>query len=480
MLRPSARSKLAGTSTASGASRQMTGSNSPRRARSARLSSSAAAAAGSWPVRGRTRPRYLITSARVQALLSCWASATAFCAARAISSCVRPGLSGVCVYAAALGHTEGTGELVCPARVQLRDVQRATLGGACLEVGRLRELRELALGRRAAVVLLEPRGAGTQIRGDGFAAGGEHAHHLPGDAHDLEAVAVVAGDPFDAEPAGEGFFQVLGDDRGDGADVLVVAERVRGPPFPVGGCPGDVGDLGVDVQLHVAVAGGVLEPVGHGQVGFVPLAGFAAVDAGVVGSGAGVAGFALEVAEARLDGLVDHVVDFGDQGGPVLVAVFVSGLAGQAGGLAAGGVEDRDGLGQGEGQVEEQGALAGLLDGLGAEFALAFGGGMRLGGQQLGVEVGGFAAAGRGPAELGAVGGLALTEQQVIGFAVNLLAGLQGEGLRAGAPPAAWWFSPAFAGLDVIAGRVLGGTAVSLLPDVLEVIPFAQGCYNCH
>src|ERR1039457_6115094 len=299
------------------------------------------------------------------------------------------------------GHAEGTGELVRPARVQLREVQRATLGGPCLEVGRLRELRELALGRRAAVVLLEPRGAGTQVRGNGFAAGGEQAPHLPADALDLEAVAVIAGGPFVAEPAGEGFFRVLGDDRGDGADGLVVAERVRGPPFPVGGCPGDVGDLGVDVQLHVAVAGGVLEPVGHGQVGLVPLAGFAAVDAGVVGSGAGVAGFALEVAEARLDGLVDHVVDFGDQGGPVLVAFFVSGLAGQAGVLAEGGVEDRDGLGQGEGQVEEQGALAGLLDGLGAEFALAFGGGMRLGGQQLGVEVGGFAAAGRGPAELG-------------------------------------------------------------------------------
>src|ERR1019366_2734778 len=42
-----------------------------------------------------------------------------------------------------------------------------------------------------------------------------------------------------------------------------------------------VGDLGVDVQLHVAVARGVLEPVRYGQVGFVPLAGFTAVDAGV-------------------------------------------------------------------------------------------------------------------------------------------------------------------------------------------------------
>ena len=80
----------------------------------------------------------------------------------------------------------------------------------------------------------------------------------------------------------------------------------------------------------------------HDQVGFVPLAGFAAVDAGVVGAGAGVAGLTLEVAEPGVDGLVDHVVDFSDQGGPVLVAFVVSGLAGQAGVLAEGGVEDRD------------------------------------------------------------------------------------------------------------------------------------------
>ena len=76
-------------------------------------------------------------------------------------------------------------------------------------------------------------------------------------------MAIVAGDPFQAEPGGEGFFQVLGDDRGDRADVLVVAERVRGAPLAVGGGPSGVGDLGVDVQLHVAVAGGVLQPVRH-------------------------------------------------------------------------------------------------------------------------------------------------------------------------------------------------------------------------
>jgi hypothetical protein len=58
----------------------------------------------------------------------------------------------------------------------------------------------------------------------------------------------------------------------------------------------------VDVQLHVAVAGGVLQPVRHRQVGLLPLAGLPAVDPGVMRAGAGVAGLPLEVAEARPDG----------------------------------------------------------------------------------------------------------------------------------------------------------------------------------
>ena len=189
---------------------------------------------------------------------------------------------------------------------------------------------------------------------------------------------------------------MLGDDRGDGADVLVVAQGVRGAPFPVGSGLGDVGDLGVDVQLHVAVAGGVLQPVRHGQVGLVPLAGLPPVHPGVVRAGAGVAGFPLEVAEPGVHGLPDHVIDLGDQSGPVLVAFFVSCLAGQAGILAQRGVKDRDRLGQRDGQVEEQGALARLSGGLDPQFPLALRRGMRLGGQQLGVHVGGFAAAVRG------------------------------------------------------------------------------------
>ena len=181
-----------------------------------------------------------------------------------------------------------------------------------------------------------------------------------------------------------------------------------------------------------------------------------------------------------MHGLPDHVVDLADQAGPVLVAVLVSGLAGQAGVLAEGGVEDRDGLGQRDRQVEEQRALAGLPDGLGPELALALGGGVQLGGQQLHVQVGGFAAITRRPAQLGAIWGLALAEQQVIRLALDHLARLQAKSPRAGTPPAARRFSPALAGLDVIAGRVLDRAAVHLLPDVVKVIALAQRRHNCH
>jgi len=95
----------------------------------------------------------------------------------------------------------------------------------------------------------------------------------------------------------------------------------------------------------------------------------------------------------------DHVVDLGDQGGPVGVAVFVAGLAGEAGVLAEGGVEERDRLGQRNRQVEEQRTLAGLPGGLDPQFAATLGGGMRLGGQQLRVQVSGFAAVSRRPAQ---------------------------------------------------------------------------------
>jgi hypothetical protein len=101
------------------------------------------------------------------------------------------------------GNADSLGELIRPARVQLREVQRAALRRAGREVGRLRQLRQLPLRRRAAILVLEPRCTGAQVGGDGLAPGGEQAHHLAGDALDLEPVAVVARDPLHAEPAGQ-------------------------------------------------------------------------------------------------------------------------------------------------------------------------------------------------------------------------------------------------------------------------------------
>ena len=131
-------------------------------------------------------------------------------------------------------HAEGARELVRPARVYLREVERAVLGVARLEVGRLREPRQLALRRLAAQSLLELRRADTQVRGDRLPARGKHAHHLTADAFDLEAVPVIACYPRHAEPAGQRLLQVLGHDRGDRADVLVVTQGIRRPPLPVG------------------------------------------------------------------------------------------------------------------------------------------------------------------------------------------------------------------------------------------------------
>ena len=105
---------------------------------------------------------------------------------------------------------------------------------------------------------------------------------------------------------------------------------------------------------------------------------------------------------------------------------------------------------------------------------------MRFGGQQPGVHVRDLPAAVRRPAQRGAVGGFALAEEQVVGFALDRLAVLEAEGLGAGAPPAAGRLPAALAGLDVVAGRVLGHAAVDLLPDVIQVVALAKGRNNRH
>jgi hypothetical protein len=99
--------------------------------------------------------------------------------------------------------------------------------------------------------------------------------------------------------------------------------------------------------------------------------------------------------------------------------------------------------------------LASLPGSFDPQFAAPFGGGVRLGGQQLRVQVGCLAAVARWAAELGAVGSFTLAEQQVIRFALDPLAMVEAQRFGARAPPASRRFTSALAGLDVIAGRVL-------------------------
>jgi hypothetical protein len=68
---------------------------------------------------------------------------------------------------------------------------------------------------------------------------------------------------------------------------------------------------------------------------------------------------------------------------------------------------------------------------------------VRLGGQELRVQVGGFAAVGWRAAELSAAGSFASAEQQIVRLALDDLAGREAERPGAGSPPAAGRLSPA-------------------------------------
>src|SRR5689334_12163300 len=109
---------------------------------------------------------------------------------------------------------------------------------------------------------------------------------------------------------------------------------------------------------------------------------------------------------------------------------------------------------------------------------LAFRRGVRFGGQQLGVDVHGFAARCPAADRVGSRRGRVLAEHQVVRFPLDCLTGPESEGLHAWAPPAAGRLAAGLAGLDVVAGRVPGRALVDLLPDVIEVVALAQGRDN--
>jgi hypothetical protein len=71
-------------------------------------------------------------------------------------------------------------------------------------------------------------------------------------------------------------------------------------------------------------------------------------------------------------------------------------------------------------------------------------------------------------------------EEKIVRLALDHLATLETDCLRARAPPAAGRFSPGLAGLDAIPARVPDRALVDLLPDVVQVIALAQGRNYCQ
>ena len=154
--------------------------------------------------------------------------------------------------------------------------------------------------------------------------------------------------------------------------------------------------------------------------------------------------------------------------------MLVSREAGAALVLADGGVQHRDGFGEGDGDVVVGGGLAGGPGGFAFEFDEPFGGGVRLGRLEPGGMVGEGGVAAPGPAELSARTRVDLPVHRVVGPAFDDLAACEAEGLDSGSPPAAGWFA-GLGGAEVVpAGGAFGGVVLGF-PDVAEVVALGDG-----
>ena len=244
------------------------------------------------------------------------------------------------------------------------------------------------------------------------------------DAADLVAAPVRARDPVHAELARQLALHRRGGDGLQGAEDGADAHGVQGAPLAVAEGPGDPGDLVVDVVLRVAVPAGALQPGGDDQPGGLEPAWLAAVDAGAVVAGAGDPGPGLQVLQRGPVGPVQHLLERLLPSGPVRGRLPVAAEAGAALVLPDRGVQDRDGLGERDGDVVVGGGLPGGLGGFAFEFDEPFGGGVRFGCLEPGQVIGECRVTAAGPAELGSGARVDLPVHRVVG----LRAGPPGRG----------------------------------------------------
>jgi hypothetical protein len=106
-------------------------------------------------------------------------------------------------------------------------------------------------------------------------------------AADLVASAVRARDPLHAELARKLTLHRGRGDRLQPAEHKAHAHHVQGAPFAVAECPGDPGDLIVNVVLRVTLPAGALQPGRDDQPGGLEPARLTAIDPGAVIAGAG-------------------------------------------------------------------------------------------------------------------------------------------------------------------------------------------------
>jgi hypothetical protein len=136
-------------------------------------------------------------------------------------------------------------------------------------------------------------------------------------------------------------------------------------------------------------------------------------------------------------------------------------------------VQDRDGLGERDGDVVVGGGPPGGPGGLTLEIDEPFGGGVRLARLEAVQVVSERWIAAASPAEFGTGSWVGLPVDRVVWLALDVLAGCEAEGLGAGSPPAAGWFAD-LGGVNVVpAGGAFGGVVLGF-PDVAEVVAQAM------